>query len=53
MRETKTIQVKSETKRKLDDLGKKGETYDAIICKLINVYTRHSSESGQRSVRVS
>jgi hypothetical protein len=43
--ETKTIQVRNETKRKLDDLGKKGETYDGIICKLINTYNRHSSQT--------
>jgi hypothetical protein len=50
--ETKTIQVKNETKQKLDDLGKKGETYDAIIWKLINVYAKHSPVSDQENVRV-
>jgi hypothetical protein len=45
LNETKTIQVRSETKRRLDDLGKKGETYEEIICKLINVYNRFVLET--------
>ena len=34
----KTIKVSQETKDKLDELGSKKETYDDIICRLINVY---------------
>ena len=30
-----TIQVSKETKRKLNEIGKKGDTYDSIIQKLI------------------
>ncbi len=32
---SETIVLKHETKRKLTDLGKKGETYDQIIQKLL------------------
>jgi hypothetical protein len=32
--------VKADTKRKLDLVGRKGETYDAIIRKLIESYLR-------------
>jgi len=39
--EVKTIQIKTETKRRLDKLGRKGETYDAIIRKLINSYQKN------------
>ena len=34
----KTIQVRADTKRKLDSIGRKGDTYDMIICKLIEAY---------------
>jgi hypothetical protein len=34
----RTIQVKNDTKRRLDSLGRKGDTYDAIIRKLIDSY---------------
>jgi len=36
----KTIQVRPETKRQLDKLGAKGDTYDAIIRKLIVFFER-------------
>jgi len=40
--QAKTIQIKSDTKRRLDELGKKGETYDAIIRKLLATYEKCS-----------
>ena len=36
--QVKTIQVRVETKHRLEMLGKKGDTFDDIICKLINSY---------------
>ena len=36
--QVKTIQVRVETKRRLELLGKKGDTFDDIICKLIDSY---------------
>jgi hypothetical protein len=39
MSRVKTIQVKSETKRKLEMLGRKGDTYDDIVRKLIDSYS--------------
>jgi len=47
--QAKTIQIRSGTKRKLDELGKKGETYDAIICKLIDLYQKHLGLQNFRS----
>lgn len=38
----KTIQVKSDTKVKLDSIGRKGDTYDVIIRKLIEIYLTRS-----------
>ncbi len=35
-----TIQVKETTRDKLKDLGKKGETYDQIIEKLLQIYEK-------------
>ncbi len=32
-----TIQVSTETREKLKELGKKGQTYDEVIEKLINI----------------
>lgn len=40
MPNAKTIQVRPETKRQLDKLGAKGDTYDAIIRKLIVFFER-------------
>lgn len=34
----RTIQVRNDTKRKLDLLGRKGDTYDAVIRRLIDHY---------------
>jgi spore germination protein GerM len=36
--QVKTIQVRVETKRRLEMLGKKGDTFDDVICKLIDSY---------------
>ena len=46
MSQVKTIQVRIETKRRLEMLGKKGDTFDDVICKLIDSYMN------QRSVQV-
>jgi hypothetical protein len=35
-----TIQVKETTREKLKDLGRKGETYDQIIEKLLQIYEK-------------
>jgi len=35
-----TIQVKETTREKLKDLGRKGETYDHIIEKLLQIYQK-------------
>jgi hypothetical protein len=35
-----TIQLKETTREKLKDLGKKGETYDQIIEKLLQIYEK-------------
>ena len=39
MGKVRTIQVRDETKRRLDSLGRKGDTYDDVIRKLISSYT--------------
>jgi hypothetical protein len=39
MSRVKTIQVKNETKHKLEMLGRKGDTYDDIIRKLLDCYS--------------
>jgi len=36
--QVKTIQVRIETKRRLEMLGKKGDTFDDVIRKLIDSY---------------
>ncbi len=36
----KTVQIMDDTKRRLDLLGSKGETYDAIIRRLLDSYVR-------------
>ena len=38
-----TIHVKETTREKLKDLGKKGETYDQIIEKLLRIYEKRKS----------
>jgi len=44
----RTIQVKPGTKRQLDLVGRKGETYDAIIRKLIANYLKPTLETAPR-----
>ncbi|HXZ89567.1 MAG TPA: hypothetical protein VEG61_00770 [Candidatus Dormibacteraeota bacterium] len=41
MSKVRTIHVRDETKHRLDLLGRKGDTYDDIICKLINSYAKN------------
>lgn len=41
--QVKTIQVRVETKRRLEMLGKKGDTFDDVICKLIDSYINKRS----------
>jgi hypothetical protein len=36
--ELTTIQIKKETREKLKKLGVKGETYDAVIARLVDFY---------------
>jgi predicted CopG family antitoxin len=43
--EATTIQVSKETREKLADMGKKGETYDEIINKLIETAKKYSGGS--------
>lgn len=40
-----TIQVRSETKKRLVDIGKKGESYDAVISRILD----ERDNSGARS----
>ena len=37
---TVTIRVKVETKKRLDEIGKKGDTYDDIIRRLLEYYEK-------------
>lgn len=41
--ERTTVPCTPATRDKLKDLGKKGETYDSILNRLIDVYNEHSS----------
>lgn len=47
MSKVRTIQVRDETKHRLDMLGRKGDTYDDIIRKLINNYARNFAVNNQ------
>ena len=38
LNQVKTIQVRVETKRRLEMLGRKGDTFDDVICKLLDSY---------------
>jgi len=49
MDEVTTVKVTKRTKAKLSELGKKDETYDHIIRRLIDFYANNSS--GQRKRR--
>ncbi len=42
--QVKTIQVRVETKRRLEMLGRKGDTFDDVICKLIDSYVSQKYE---------
>ena len=37
---SKIIKIESETHKRLEDLGKKSETYDEIISRLIDFYIK-------------
>ncbi|MFA4860667.1 hypothetical protein [Methanoregula sp.] len=39
-----TIKIQTETRDKLADLGKKSESYDTILNRLIEFYREHSKE---------
>jgi hypothetical protein len=39
-----TIKIQTETRDKLADLGKKSESYDTIINRLIDFYQAHSKK---------
>jgi len=49
MDEVTTVKVTKRTKSKLSELGKKDETYEQIIRRLIDFYANHSQ--GQRKRR--
>ena len=49
MDEVTTVKVTKRTKAKLSELGKKDETYEQIIRKLIEFYTNNSSGQHKRS----
>ena len=36
-----TIQVSKETKSRLDCIGRRGETYNAIVCRLLSLHERN------------
>ncbi len=40
-----TIKIQTTTREKLADLGKKSESYDTIINRLISFYLEHKEES--------
>jgi hypothetical protein len=48
MDEVTTVKVTKKTKAKLSELGKKDETYEQIIRKLIDFYTNNSSGKRRR-----
>ena len=39
-----TIKIQTETRDKLADLGKKSESYDTIVNRLINFYESHKKK---------
>jgi hypothetical protein len=49
MDEVTTVKVTRKTKGKLSALGRKDETYDQIIRRLIDFYTNNSSGQRRRS----
>jgi len=42
--EITTIQMSTQTRNKLKEIGKKGETYEEIIEKLLQLYKKHERE---------
>jgi hypothetical protein len=49
MDEVTTVKVTKRTKAKLSELGKKDETYEQIIRRLIDFYTNNASGQRRRS----
>lgn len=45
MQEITTITIRKETREKLKELGKKGETYDDILNRLIQFYQRKDTKN--------
>ena len=43
-----TIRVSKETQEMLKNIGKKGETYDDVIRRLIEFYIEHGADSTQK-----
>jgi predicted DNA-binding protein len=50
MPETGVIRLKLETRKRLAELGKKGETYDQIINRLIEFYKANLKRGRRRLV---
>jgi len=50
--DAKTIQVRSNTKKQLDRLGAKGDTYDAIIARLIVFFDSLSKNDNLNEAKV-
>ena len=49
MGEVTTIKVKKETRNRLADLGSKRETYDQIINRLVEFYSRRNKKAMKES----
>lgn len=50
MPDAKTIQVRSSTKKRLDRLGAKGDTYDEIIRKLIAFFEKSNGAANHLNI---
>lgn len=48
MGEVTTVKVRRETKKALAELGKKEDTYDAIIRRLIDFYLANKDKIGKK-----
>lgn len=48
MADVTTIKLKQHTKKQLAKLGKKGETYDDILARVIKSYERFVGDKGTR-----
>ena len=42
MKDITTIQIKKQTRKKLENFGKKGETYDELINRILDFFEKHS-----------